>query len=150
MSKFRQHALAIVFGVLACNATVLSPVVAAEPPGIYMQELTAAKASKKVAAVLWTRRSDSYTLQVVFPKESAKRAFAPPDKHPAVRLWLLKADGLVMSAARVPPKEGEASTPAQNEQSYSVSLSAGETAVAAVLQIDDQYFVDAILPTGEK
>ncbi len=149
MSKCRQHALGIFFGVLACSAAMFSAVQAAEPPGIYMQQLTAAKASSKVASVLWTRRSDRYTLQVVFPQEMRTRRFDPQDKHPDVRLWLLSADGLVISAARVPPKDGESSTPIRNEQTYSVSLSAGAKAVAAVLQIDDQYFVDPISRFGE-
>src|SRR5690606_7275402 len=34
------------------------------------QRLTAPTASSKVGAVLWTRRADRYTLQVVFPRES--------------------------------------------------------------------------------
>jgi hypothetical protein len=144
MRGCRRHALTAILAVLTCGAAISSPIQAAEPPGIYMQELTAAKASKKVATVLWTRRSDRYTLQVVFPKESATGFINPPTKHPAVRLWLLGADGLVMFAARVPPKDGEISTPVQNEQTYSVPLSAGANAVAAVLQIDDQYFVDSI------
>jgi hypothetical protein len=110
---------------------------------MYMQELTAAKASGKVATVLWTRRSDRYTLQVVFPKESANWFGAPPIKYPAVRLWLLSDDSFDGSAARVPIR-AEASTSAQNERTYWVSLSTGAKAVAAVLQIDDQFFVDPV------
>jgi hypothetical protein len=149
MSECKQHASGILFRVLACSAAMFSVVLAAEPPGIYMQELTAAKASKKVATVLWTRRSDRYTLQVVFPKEVAVSFFVPGNRPPAVRLWILSADGIVMSAARVPSKDGEASTPVQSEQTYSVSLSAGAKAVAVVLQIDDQYFVDPIMRFSE-
>jgi hypothetical protein len=144
MSKCRRHGVGVFFGVFACGAAMSSAFQAAEPPGIYMQELTAAKASKKIATVLWTRRSDRYTLQVVFPKESARSFFVPGNKPPDVRLWLLSADGLVMSAARVASKEGATSTPIQGEQTYSVSLSAGAKATAAVLQIDDQYFVDPL------
>jgi hypothetical protein len=136
--------MGVLVGALACSAAMFSAVRAAETPDIYMQEFTAAKASNKVASVLWTRRSDRYTLQVVFPQEMRTRRFEPQDKHPDVRLWLLSADGLVISAARVPPKDGESGTPIRNEQTYFVSLSAGAKAVAAVLQIDDQYFVDPI------
>lgn len=150
MKTFRKHASGIVFGVLACSAAMNSSAQVVEPPGIYMQELAAAKASKKVAAVLWTRRSDRFTLQVVFPKESRRRMFLPENMHPAVRLWLLSADGLVMSAAGVPPQDGEASAPTRNEQTYTVSLSAGAKAVAVVLQIDDQYFVDPVPSFREK
>lgn len=150
MSKRRQAALKICIWLLASCSVMVAAVGAAEPSSIYMQELTAAKASKKVATVLWTRRSDRYTLQVVFPKESGISFFIPANSPPTVRLWLLSADGSVIPAARVPPENGNAKASSLAEITYSVSRAAGQQVVAAVLKIDDEYFIDAISPLNEK
>lgn len=140
----------ICIGVLACSSVVLIPVLASEPSGIYMQELTAAKASAKVATVLWTRRSDRYTLQVVFPKESPASFFVPAGVAPTVRVWLLSADGSAIPVARNPPENGNEMSSRPGEITYAVSRAAGQKAVAAALRIDDEYFIDAISPINEK
>jgi hypothetical protein len=138
--------LALCLGVLSYSAVRPLDVQAGEPSSIYMQELIAAKASEKVAAVLWTRRADRYTLQVIFPKMSAVSFFVPVQDHSAVRLWLLSADGSAIPAARSPALGADEKLSKSAEITYSVSLSAGRQAVAAVLKIDDEYFVDPIAP----
>jgi hypothetical protein len=149
MRARRKLILALCLGVLAYSAMRPLAAQSGEPSSIYMQELNAAKTSKKVAAVLWTRRADRYTLQVILPRLSAVSFFVPVQDHSAVRLWLLSADGSAISAARSPALGGGEKTSNSSEITYSVSLSAGRQAVAAVLKIDDDYFVDPIAPLPE-
>ena len=108
-----------------------------EPPPVVAQRITSTKVSPKIAAVLWTRRIDHYTLQVVFPRPSA--AVAP--KNPTVTLWLLGADGSVVPTAQNAP-----SKIAPTEVSYSVDLLAGRSAVAVALKVDDEYFIEKLKP----
>jgi hypothetical protein len=149
MTTRRRHVRALCIGVLACSAMTPLTVQSGEPSSIFTQELTATKASKKVATVLWTRRADRYTLQVVFPKEIAPSFFVPAQEQPTVRLWLLSANGSAISAARSPALSDEKATTAA-EITYSVSHSAGRQVVAAVLKIDGEFFVDPVAPLPEK
>lgn len=108
-----------------------------------MQELAAPKASAKVAAVLWTRRSDRYTLQVIFFKETAFPGVGPA---PTVTLWLLGANGTFIPASRSPISGGVEKNGPPSEVTYTATLAEGEQAVAAVLKLDDAYYVDALQP----
>jgi hypothetical protein len=102
---------------------------------VIAQRITSTKSSPKIAAVLWTRRVDHYTLQVVFPRPSAAIAA----RNPPVTLWLLGADGTVIPASQnAPPKIPT------SEVSYSVPLSSGQAAVAVALRVDDEFFIEKL------
>ena len=123
---------------------------AADAPGILSQKLISVAASKKVETVLWTRRPDRYTLQVVFP--NIGRIFALADgramkgdafKTPEVSLWLLRADGTTVASTRqVISKQKDGALP--TEVVYTVPLSTGEDVVAAAIRIDDSYFIEPL------
>jgi hypothetical protein len=160
MNHSFRRVLATVCASLLCGS-VMPPALAADAPEVVAQRLTAPIASNKVAAVLWTRRSDRYTLQVVFPRETrmltlvdgrrpAPDAQSPGDQTfgvpiPAVRLWLLAADGTVIPAS-IERALGAQQRVQTTELAYSVSLAAGERVVAAALKVDDEYFIDSIQP----
>jgi hypothetical protein len=92
--------------------------------------------SSKVAAVLWTRRPDRYTLQVVFPKASGVPDGRP---RPAVTFWLLAADGTTIPVTKVtPPKPPRL----PDEVAFSIPLDSGRSAVAIALKVDDEYFIE--------
>jgi hypothetical protein len=137
--------LGIVCIGLFCATAASSPTRAADSPGITAQQLNSPIASKKVAGVLWTRRTDHYTLQVIFPRTGRVVAYVDGHKpqNPAVTLWLLSADGAAISTVREPPHAATKSV-LPDEAEFSVSLSGGEEAVAAVLRVDDEYFVESL------
>ncbi len=110
----------------------------ADPNGISAQRITSTRATSKVESVLWTRRSDRYTLQIVFPRTSR---VLRPQANPEVTLWLLGADGIAIPTSRAAP---QTSGPLAGEIAYSVSLSAGESAVAAAIKVDDEYFIERL------
>lgn len=122
-------------------AGTLSLAQSSDSPSVVAHRVIAPKASPKVGTVLWTRRTDRYTLQVVFPRSSAVPS---RQQNPAVTLWLLGADGAVISSSKDPVPVKSNTPPA--EVSYSVPLSSGEAAVAAALRIDDEYFIEKLQP----
>ncbi len=129
--------------------------VTADAADAVAQQLTAPRASEKVAAVLWTRRADRYTLQIVFPRSSRVmgrvdgRKLDPNGPNPEVTLWLLGEDGTVISVSREQPLgAGPPSVPA--EAAYSVSLASGERAVAAAIRIDDAFFIEPLQALNSK
>lgn len=89
---------------------------------------------------MWTRRSDRYTLQVIFPLPPTATRIWPQKEITPVEVWLLKADGTVIPVTREAPLANTL------EVGFSVPLAAGEAAVAAALKIDDQYFIEALQP----
>jgi hypothetical protein len=60
-----------------------------------------------------------------------------------VALWLLKADGTAIPTTRE-PSPGLQQKVNTAEVAFSVSLRAGEEAVAVVLRIDEEYFVEPL------
>lgn len=129
--------------------------IAAEAPAVVSQNLTAAAASTKVAAVIWTRRTDRYTLQIVLPRWNEGmtvvdgRIEAPNATPPDVTVWLLRADGTAIPTTRDAPLRGAASgaaTAPPAEIAYSVGLAAGASAVAAAIRIDDEYYIERLQP----
>lgn len=120
----------LVFPVTATSAEVVS------------QQLTAAKDSEAIAAVLWTRRADRYTLQVVFPR--SYRSMSGP--APKVTLWLLAGDGTVIPVSNAQPL-GTRTPRAPNaptEAAFSVPLASGERAVAAAIRVDEEFFIEPL------
>ena len=128
-------------GLIFCVSLRPTATAADATPGA-AQQLVAPRGSSKVAAVLWTRRSDRYTLQVVFPRISG---IQPVGANPSVTLWLLKADGTVIST-QTEPALGLSQKVHPNEIAYSVSLAAGGLATAAALRIDEEFFIEALRP----
>lgn len=146
MKSTRIACLRMACTALLCGVAPFAATLAADATPVTAQQLVVPKASSKVDAVLWTRRSDRYTLQVVLPRPTTAGIRIQPIRNDAnVTLWLLKADGTVIPAQAEPalgPKQGVNTS----EVAYSVSLSAGETAVAAALKIDGEYFIEALRP----
>lgn len=157
------------------NLVILLILIGSAGPGLVFavdaqvvaQDLPQLRVPGKVSAVVWTRRSDVYTLQIVLQtppdyqhaaKVAVQRAAqglapAPPPTPvlPRVQAWLLKADGSVVS--RTPgtpefpvPMRGSDGVPL--EVKYSFAQSAGEQAVAVAVMIDSVYSVQALRPFG--
>jgi hypothetical protein len=121
---------------------------------VLAKDLNAARIPGKIAAVIWTVRTDHCTLQVVFPN-AGRIAQAMRDdpklklQRPHVQVWLLKADGsLIAPTLRMEP--GTAAHGKDIRQPYGVEvlfafpLSADKDAVAAAIQVDDAFYIEAL------
>ena len=134
------------FGIAASG---LSAVVDAEPQ-VLAKDLNAARTPGKVAAVIWTVRTDHCTLQVVFPN-AGRIAQAMRDdpklkrQRPSVQVWLLKADGsLVEPTQRVDPGKNGPREPYGAEVLFAFPLSADKEAVAAAIRVDDAFYIEPL------
>jgi hypothetical protein len=122
------------FGIAASS---LSAAVDAETQ-VLAKDLNAARASGKVAAVIWTVRTDHCTLQVVFPKTSRVSQAI----QTRVQVWLLKADGgLIAPTQRAEPGK---STYGQPEVLFAFPLSADREAVATAIRVDDAFYIEPL------
>jgi len=81
----------------------------------------------------------------MLPLRDGAKYIGTPPQNPSVSLWLLRADGTVIDSVKEPPL-GATKGVLPVEIAYSVPLSAGREAVAAAIQIDDEYFVEALQP----
>ncbi|MEO8314063.1 MAG: hypothetical protein ABI645_04635 [Pseudomonadota bacterium] len=148
---------------LMCCAGAVSGVSAADAP-VLAQELANVRASGKVMTALWTARGDSYTLQLVFPyqfvppkSQTTRFAFSETALDPAqvarVQVWLLKADGTQVFSAHGSPPPGPKGVNDSRTISYSINysfpLEASKEAVAAVVQINDNFYIDRLKPLRE-
>jgi hypothetical protein len=123
------------FGIAASS---LSAAVDAETQ-VLAKDLNAARASGKVAAVIWTVRAEHCTLQVVFPKTSR---VSPAIQRPRIQVWLLKADGsLIAPTQRAEPGKR---TYGQPEVLFAFPLSADKEAVAAAIRVDDAFYIEPL------
>jgi len=141
-----------------CPATVAQHVTSANS-AVLAQNLTSLESTGKVKAALWTLRNDSCTLQLVLPWGMAPidrnskplqpvelfgRAAAAP--LPAVHVWLLTANGAQISATSVsrpdPMKFGMRTIAA--EYSYSFPRWLNGQAVAAAIQIGDDFYIEKL------
>jgi hypothetical protein len=144
---------------LLCSASTTLSFAAEPAPRILAQDLIKARDAGKAGAVLWTRRTDSYTLQVVLPRQPeriAVRAPAQPAavKSPEVEVWLLRLDG-----SRIPWLRRWESPAYENPQlrgrqvgaevNFSFPLSAGKEAVTAAIQIGQELFIEKLEPLPE-
>jgi hypothetical protein len=106
---------------------------------VLAKDLNAARASGKVAAVIWTVRTDHCTLQVVFPKSSR---VTQAIQRPRVQVWLLKPDGsLIAPTQRAEPGK---STYGQPEVLFAFPLSADRDAVATAIRVDDAFYIEPL------
>jgi hypothetical protein len=130
-----------------CGAAAPSSLTAAAESPVLAQDLKKLRAPGKVASVLWTRRSDHYTLQVLFP-----RNYRIPSgvKNPVVQAWLLKADGtLIVAARRSVSISGQRPGGPPDEVLYSIPLPEGKEAVAVALMIDSDYYIQELQPFSQ-
>lgn len=139
-------AATVLVAVLAPQATVAS-----EPQPVVAQQLHSPKASKKIGAVLWTRRPDSYTLQIVFARTGGitgivdgQSILGPQGQHPVVTAWLLRADGSAIVTKRTPSLAEPQKPGLPVEILYAAPLAEGKEAVAIAIRIENDYFVEAI------
>ena len=133
MNSNRHGLVGLVLVIALCMGGAYASAQSSDAQGVVSQSLTSTKASPKVGAVLWTRRIDHYTLQVVFPR-STSYCIRP---NTAVTVWLLGADG-----ATTPVSRHAASS--CSEDLYSVSLPSGQSAIAVAIKIDDDYFIEKL------
>jgi hypothetical protein len=125
---------------------------------VLAQNLTKLESTGKVKAALWTLRNDSCTLQLVLPWGMAPLDRNAPLKPvelfgpglaaplPEVKVWLLTANGAQISATKVsrpdPEKFGLRTIAA--EFSYSFPRWVNGQAVAAAIQIGDDYYIEKL------
>jgi hypothetical protein len=143
----------------AAPAPAPAPVQTAPVVGWDLKGLT----SDKVSSVMWTRREDHYTLQVVFavpggmrPPRSDPRPLTE-QPYPEVNAWVLARDGgaieplrrlavsqFATAEARFPARvvgRGQEDRNRRMEVNYVFPLAAAD-ARGIVLKVDDRYFID--------
>lgn len=164
MSRTAKLLLSACFTML-CHQSSAAQFATTEERPVLAQELKTVRASGKVMTALWTRRTTSYTLQLVFPVSSGRAARTnvavaaqnPTDARSGARVqvWLLNADGSQVSlpsqfmpANPGPPKCGPRCI--SYEVSFSFPLDAGKQAVAAAIQINDDFFIDQLESLGAR
>jgi hypothetical protein len=154
-----KKALVLAALSVAMSGFVSAAVMAAEP-AVVAQDLKKMRIPGRVAAVMWTRRPEYYTLQLAYPGTSRIMRVAKEDPSVAaqgknVQMWLLRADGTVIlplwrsidPAAPAPSSTQKPITAAPlRDVIFRFPLSAGKEAVAAALQIGDSFVVDRIEP----
>lgn len=143
-----------------------SPVMAAAPQAqVLAQDLQKLRIPGKVSSVVWTRRGDSCTLQVVLQmttefqlaaKIAAQRAAAgqagatlATPKLPQVQAWLLRLDGTLISrspGSAAFPEAVKASDGVPLEVKYSFPQSAAQEAVAVAIMVDGAYYIEPLQP----
>lgn len=118
---------------------------AADAAPVLAQDLDQLIVTGKVSNVLWTRRVDSCTVQVLLPRNvpsrRASRVRQRPS-YPRIAVWLLRSDG-----SRIEPT-GRWQSPLEPpdcvrclgaEVQYSFPLSAAGEASAVAIGVDDEY-----------
>jgi hypothetical protein len=141
------------FGIAASS---LSGTVDADTQ-VLAKDLNAARTPGKVAAVIWTVRTDHCTLQVVFPNANRiAQAMRDDPKlkkgRPSVQVWLLKADGsLIAPTERVDPRaKGVLEPYGGTEVLFAFPLSADKEAIAAAVQVDDAFYIEPLSPLSHE
>lgn len=165
--------------VLAAGSGVVAAAEAgAREADVAAQDLVKVRESARVGAALWTRRTDSYTLQLVYggvgigftgstiaslrglepsfgtraqaAAQPVGTRIAPrPAKTPEFQVWLLRSNGTqILPTYRSPtpdPAKCNLRCIAQ-EVLYRFSLADGDEAVAAVVRVDGEYYVEKLQP----
>ncbi len=135
--------------LLGIAASSLFATVDAEPQ-VLAKDLNAARTPGKVAAVIWTVRTDHCTLQVVFPNAGRIAQAIRDDpklkqQRPSVQVWLLKADGsLIAPTERAEPRANGVRQPYGVEVLFAFPLSADNEAVAAAIRVDDAFYIEPL------
>lgn len=149
MSVTLRLASACCATLLGIAASGLFATVQAEPQ-VLAKDLNAARMPGKIAAVLWTVRTERCTLQVIFPT-GGRIAQAMHDDpklklhRPSVQVWLLKADGgLIAPTERAEPGTKDIRQPYGLEVLFAFPLSADKEAVAAAIRVDDAFYIEPL------
>jgi hypothetical protein len=158
--SFFTACLAFAGGAMAAETAVVA------------QDLTSVRTSGAVSSAVWTRRQDSYTLQLVLPRSAGNAALAkavadlrtldpafvqvtgqriaPVAAFPRIQVWLLRGDG-----TQVLPVWRSADPAANNkcgprcladEVLYRFPVAGSTQAVAAAIQVGDAYYIEKLLP----
>jgi hypothetical protein len=135
---------------------------------VLAQDLVTVRASSSISAALWTRRSDSYTLQLVMGRGtllrgsesramvgerimpvSARSPGAQLPKPPETNVWLLRADGTQirpLHSATIPSPEKCTGRCIAVEVLYRFSIADAEQAIAAAVKIGDDFYIEKLQP----
>lgn len=145
----------------------VTPAFAVQPAQVLTQDLPTLRVAGKVSAVIWTRRDEAFTLQVVLelPTEfkiasktigidraTGRPAVLQSPPLPRVQAWVLRTDGT--SIPRTPgspafPPVVTASDGIPLEMKYSFPVSAAQDAMAVVIMVDDACYVEQLRPFGK-
>jgi hypothetical protein len=138
--KFFVLTAVLLFG-LRLHADGAEPSKADEQP---VTKVLTIKVPGKVDSVFWSVKSDLCTVQISFP--SVRQDQKQPE-HSRTQVWLLKADGTTIPLKSKPPTVG-ISNGGWNTFSdiYTFAPSAQTEAIAVVVSIDDQIFVERLTP----
>ncbi len=140
-----------------------------EEVSVLAQDLVTVRASNSLIAALWTRRPNSYTLQLVLGRATlprgpgafeqvgqriASRSAKPPageqpPKLPETNVWLLRADGtqiFPISTSTLPPPEKCTLRCIAVEVLYRFSIADAEQAIAAAVRIGDDFYIEKLQP----
>lgn len=150
----RPTSLLIALAALACGPVAFAQAPVAQD-SIVARDLRKLHVPGKVGAVLWTRREDRCTLQVVPPGGSRISYIAKSDPKATpfaerVQVWLLRADGtMITPTGFAAPKGNSRDAPVGRdtlvrEVLYSFPLSAEKEAVAVAMKFDDQFYIEAL------
>lgn len=149
------------------------PAAPGEATPVLAQDLVTLRNSSKVSAAIWTRRANSYTLQLVMKSGfglalgaralelvdgrrmvSSSRvvpADTQPAKRPQTSVWLLRADGtqILPGAPSTNPSVDSCSKNIRCiavDVQYRFSIADATAAVAIAVRIDDEYFIEKLQP----
>jgi len=123
--------------------------IAMEESVVLAQDLKTLRVPGKVGAVLWTRRKDSCTLQVLVIRAPQQNAKAQSTQYPQVQAWLLRPDGTEIPFSRrfdTPAEQRSCLRCLGSEVQYSFPLSAGKDAAAAVISVDGTSYIEQLEP----
>jgi len=141
--------LLIALAALCCCPVSYSQAPVAQD-SVVARDLKKLRVPGKVAAVLWTRRNDRFTLQVVPPGGSRIGYVAKPDPKAQsfadrIQVWLLRADGtMIMPAGFATPGANPGKNLPPVEVLYAFPLSANKEAVAVAMKVDDQFYIEEL------
>jgi hypothetical protein len=149
------------------------PAAPGETAPVVAQDLVTLRNSSQVSAAIWTRRANSYTLQLVMKggidaafgsrtlelvdgrrMVSTSRAISAdvqPAKRPQTSVWLLRADGTQILPA-VPSTSPSPDSCSKNlrciavDVLYRFSVADAVSAVAIAVRIDDEFFIEKLQP----
>jgi hypothetical protein len=142
----RSALLRSALGVTLLCGSAASSVHAAEPLRVVAQDLNKARESGRLGAVLWTRRADVCTLQLVINWPPPLASKSKPMPLPRIQVWLLKPDGSTIPWLQmIPPNmKGAGFRQTTVELMYRYPLSASQDATAAAIMVDDQYYIEQL------
>ena len=145
---------------LAVGAAIGQDAVGPQEPAVVAQDLQKLRAAGRFSAVLWTRRTTLYTMQVVLPRPGDSRVvrteLAQPGEKPQlleIDIWLLRADGTKIPATGRWESANFNKLPSVAfirgpgpEVLFAFPLSAAREAVTAVMLLNGQTYVETLQP----